>query len=100
MSKNLKDGSMKDLRKIHLYDDTGKIELSLWGESADINIKEGDIVLFTNIIIKDYMGKSVSFTSNSKYFTEIPQCQRYNEIMLWKRRDGNIENLKKLTHED
>ena len=98
----LRSGEQKEKKNIKLLDDTGySVDITLWGQNAlDIQVNKGDIVIFQDVIVKEYNGKFLSFTSNSKLLSKIPDHPRYKDILLYKNktREGNIE-AKSLTEQ-
>lgn len=48
---------MSNKRTAIIFDDTGKIELTIWGKLAEnTNLVEGDILCFKGMRISEYMG--------------------------------------------
>lgn len=72
--------------------------MSFWGdETKKIQFEEGDIILITSAIIKDYQGKSLSCIRSTKITKDIPEIDEYKDLMAWQKKDGKVENLKVLT---
>ena len=60
------DQSEGQLRNFHLTDDTGSIRVTLWGDSADIDINKGDVVKLIggNVIYDEYTAEGHSINTN------------------------------------
>ena len=83
---SLKTGESKAKKGIKLCDDTGfSVEVSLWGDEASNNkLRKGDLVIFTDVRVKEYNGKFLSFGMNSKILTSMPDHPRFKELLLFK----------------
>ncbi|MBR0270947.1 MAG: replication protein A [Methanobrevibacter sp.] len=64
--KRKSDNSEGQLRNFNITDDTGSIRVTLWGESADIEIKKGDIVKLIggNVVYDEYAAEGHSINTN------------------------------------
>ena len=52
----LKTGETKSKRSFYVYDDTGLIEITLWGTMAENNnFQKDDIVCFKGMKVQEYM---------------------------------------------
>lgn len=60
------DQSEGQLRNFNITDDTGSIRVTLWGESADIEIKKGDIVKLIGgtVVYDEYTDEGHSINTN------------------------------------
>ena len=60
------DKSEGQLRNFNITDDTGSIRVTLWGESADIEIKKGDIVKLIGgtVVYDEYTEEGHSINTN------------------------------------
>ena len=76
---NTKRGPSK-VRRLKIYDETGIIEISLWGESARKIWKKDQIVAFKNCRISTFNGFSLTLLSWAE--TEVV-CPRAHQIRQW-----------------
>lgn len=60
------DKSEGQLRNFHITDDTGSIRVTLWGDSADLDINKGDIVkvIGGNVVYDEYTEEGHSVNTN------------------------------------
>ena len=76
---NTKRGPSK-VRRLKIYDETGIIEISLWGESTRKIWKKDQIVAFKNCRISTFNGFSLTLLSWAE--TEVV-CPRAHQIRQW-----------------
>ncbi len=64
--KRKSDNSEGQLRNFTLADDTNSIRVTLWGDSADLNINKGDIVKLIggNVVYDEYAAEGHSINTN------------------------------------
>ena len=81
----LKTGERKSRRNITIFDDTShSIGFTLWGDLAiNPGFVKNDVIVVQDVTVKDYMGKNLNFGFNSRILTDIPQNQRYRDMILF-----------------
>jgi len=47
------------LKKIHVRDTTGKMQVSLWIEKADVPVSKGDTIILTSVQTTTFKSKTV-----------------------------------------
>lgn len=79
---HLKNGDPKQKKTIKIRDDSGyAIDVTLWGEFAEsVELPIGSIVVFQDVRVKNYNGKTLTFIGNSKILREIPDHPRLREL--------------------
>jgi replication factor A1 len=95
----LKNGETKEKRTIHIKDDSGySIDVTLWGDfAANIELARGSIVIFQDVRVKTFNGKTLTFIGNSKVILKIPDHPRYKELLTYKNSDRSLkDNVKNL----
>jgi len=73
---NTRNG-LKELQKLTVYDNTGRIVISFWGDQIkkhkDLKVKEGDVLLFKSLIVKEFNGKALSCLHSTELIRDIPK---------------------------
>ena len=79
---NMKDGQQRDKRTLLLTDESYKsISLTLWGEACHaLDFQTGQIIAFKNCRVSDFLGKSLSSSSNPKDCVADPNHKRWIEL--------------------
>ena len=79
---NMKDGQQRDKRTLLLTDESYKsISLTLWGEAFHaLDFQTGQIIAFKNCRVSDFLGKSLSSSSNPKDCVADPNHKRWIEL--------------------
>ena len=79
---NLKDGNVRDKKTLLISDESYKsISLTLWGDSCHAhNYQSGQIIAFKNCRVSDFLGKSLSSSSNPKDCIVDPNHRRWIEL--------------------
>lgn len=95
----LKTGEQKAKQSLFVFDDTGEIMVTFWGDKVEelTSLSPDNILIIKNCIVKEYQGRSLSATASTSLSKDIPEIQRYKELLLWMQRDGNKKDLKKLS---
>lgn len=97
---NLKNGTSTDKKTLGLVDQTGfKVDLTIWGQAAhEINLEAESIAIFQDIRVKDYNGKSLSFSMGSRIITKIPDSSQVRSLLLYRNsRNSSSQNYRSLT---
>lgn len=97
---NLKNGSATDKKTLGLVDHTGyKVDLTIWGQAAHECTLEADaIAIFQDVRVKDYNGKSLSFSMGSRIVAKVPDSAQYRALVLYRNsRNCSGQNYRSLT---
>ena len=89
----LRSGEMRKKQQINLVDDTGFVcSLTLWGEQiAKVNVKENDIIGFSELKVRDFRGKQLSFSYNSKVIEDnLRDLPLYRKLMAERNRGVTV----------
>ena len=83
---NLKDGTSREKRGVSILDHTGyKIEITLWGAQAkEFQAEKDAIVLFQDVRVKEFQGKTLTTSMNSRVLMRIPECPQLKTITLFR----------------
>ena len=84
--KRKSDGSDGQLRNFTITDDTNSIRVTLWGDSADLNINKGDIVKLIggNVVYDEYAAEGHSINTNfSTQITVNPKNLSEEDSMIF-----------------
>lgn len=86
--------TQKELKKrdLILVDDTGSVRITLWNESADLDLEESSILSITDIRSKEYNGIVSISTSFSSIIKIDPENENSYTLKGWY--DKNKENIK------
>jgi replication factor A1 len=89
----LRSGESRKRRNIELIDDTGVVcSLTLWGETAmQINPNKNEIIGFSELKVRDFRGKQLSFSFNSKVIEDnLRDLPLYRQLMAERNRGVKI----------
>lgn len=90
----LKDGSARERRTVTLADQSGyQIEATLWGQSArDFSAEVDGVVLLQDVRVREYNGKTLTTSANSRVLTRVPDCPELKALVLFRnsRQRGTI----------
>ena len=89
----LRSGEMRKKKSIELIDHTGVIcALTLWGEQAmEINPEQNEIIGFSELKVRDFRGKQLSFSYNSKVIEDsLRDLPLYRKLMAERNRGVTV----------
>lgn len=67
-----------------LKDEEGKVYLLFWGDQTNNYVfHKNQIVIFQNVLIKEFKGFSLTFNKNSKVLENVPDHPRCKELFRW-----------------
>ena len=75
------------IKNLNLIDETGKINVAVWGTEANIKIKEGQIIAIKKARVGSYGGKSITVAG---YIELNPKNPKVNEILKFKQEKCKI----------
>ena len=70
-------GSQTQLQKFELIDETGRVEVTLWGAQTVNNLADGDLIALKTVKVTEFKGKSLSLNG---HIEANPQHTRVGEI--------------------
>ena len=89
----LKSGEEKMKNNINLIDESGVVcQLTLWGEQAlEIKPKVNEIIGFSELKVRDYRGKQLGFSYNSKVIDDnLRDLPKYRQLLHERNRGVNV----------